>query len=461
MSTRFNIYKPPLQSTNPDFSAPTAGTGLFRAIISKPPGNTGIFQSVITRGSSASIPRVYILPESFATGSRTRIATATNVPARLLSENILKIDRDINTEGYHISIVGYDFDKNVRIGITTDTSKSNYPGTRVWNQFTNSYSDIYWIGPDTSHISVGHDGFVYLPGVKLSAYLNYYADYVYNEDDRLELNYDLNPITNQEVIGKRVVLFLRGTYRFTDPHDSCLHYMLVDGQTVTKSSYWHFPATYINSHEFELGLQYLGVKVIAELIPYDISNIQVSDFIPATEAGGGLDPEQLKALPIGILNSLTDLGYLDGEPVYASHLYYCHVSPSILLENGGPLEREDVERLIKKHAPLGAALSIRFSDLEPFVTLTWDNGSITATWNDCGKVKFNLYMKASDESEFSLIDSVYSAGGTNTYTIDGLDAHKTYEVYVTAFYYGIEGKPGNVAMIAGPQTELSQNNRLI
>lgn len=447
----FNFPKPVITPSG-IFTRPNDDPATVVPFVDPPRTGNAFFKAKVIK-ETTQLPRVYILPEIYNRISLANSIVRHNIPLRYLGNNLFKVDKIPIDTDETISIIGYDFEQNVRFGVTTDSSLGEYPGTRIFDHITNSYSDVYWISSTIAHLSVGDNGFIYMPGLNISSGLRYFITYTHKIDEKYIPKLDLNPATNSSILGKKVVFLLRPTFRFTDPHDQCLHYLIVEDRTVTSSSYWNIAAgsSYNGPFALEENLSHFGIKVIAELTPYSAYNVSASKFldsrlIPNVNSLDGIGDKA---------NSLFDLGYFDGEPIYGSHLYYCKISPSILKDNRGPLYRQDVKELIHKHLPAGSYIEFEYTDAAPFVTGTWNNGGVDLTWPDQGRMAFNIYYKSTEDSDFTLVDTVYSNGGANnSYNIPDLNPYLIYEFYVTALVYDIEGTPSNVVIVAGPNTEI-------
>jgi hypothetical protein len=445
----FNFPKPVITPSG-IFTAPNDDPAPVVPFVDPPRTGSGLFKSKITK-LTTELPRLYILPEIYNRISLENSVIRHNIPLRYLGNNLFKVDKIPVDADETISIVGYDFEQNVRFGVTTDTALSNYPGTRIFDFVSNGYSEVYWISSTVAHLSIGDNGFIFMPGLNISPNLKYFITYTHKIDEKYIPRLDLNPATNASIIGKKVVFLLRPTFRFTDPHDQCLHYLIVEDKVVTTSTYWNISTgvNYDGPFALEDSLSNFGVKVIAELTPYSAYDVSASKFADARLSANVTAVNDLDDKA----NSIFDAGYFDGEPIFGNYLYYCKISPSILKDNSGPLYQQDIQGLIKKHLPTGSYVEFEYSDAAPFVSGTWNNGGVDLSWPDQGRMAFNVYYR-SDGNDFALVTTVYSNGGTNAYTVSNLNPYSIHEFYVTALVYDIEGTPSNVVTIAGPNTEI-------
>lgn len=419
--------------------------------------------SFLHKGSSLTTkPGLYIVPETLRQYGTLadNICVAINQRLQYFGNGILRIGRDKPfyepTQNYHIDIVGYDIDKNVRIGITTDPAKHSFPAQRVLNKATNSYSDVIWQSAEELGFSLGDDGFILINNFTQSGssfdVIEFFADYWYKPESFEFSQLDLNPeISLSPITSYKVVYLIKPVFRYNDYKDTTVYYLLVDIKTklIEYSSFFGVSAgaTYTSVYTFEEAYKRYGLKVLGEafISALTLSQIKLShlDYL-----GGGLKKSAWQdAVNIGReFLSYTDIGNWDGEMGAYGNTLILQVPHYLLKDNGGTLTYDDIKNICKKHAAAGTNIILELVGLSIFTEASWDNNVATISWTYVGNFPYSIYYRTLGTESFSLLATIYSSN-TNSYTVSNLNSTETYEFYVSANAYGAITTPSNIAIL--------------
>lgn len=440
-----------------------------RAYLQKASINSVGLKTFLVKGSkSLTKPGLYIIPElTDQYGSLAdNIIPAFNQRITYFGQGLFRIGHQKvifdTTLNYHIDIVGYDVDRNVKIGITTDPAKHSYPAERILNSFTNEYADLIWQSADELGFSIGDDGFILINNfskAKLSFdSLEFFASFNYQPIAYEYMDLELNPeLTTTPVTDYKIVFFIRPVYRYTDHKERTVYYILVDQDNeVVYSSYWGLSAgmKYESPYLFEAAFEAAGLKVLGEAYTsvLSLSDVEIK---PISKLGGGIKEEYWNDLTKenSRFSWYTEIGNWDGETGPIGNTLLLTVPHYLLKEFGGNLTFEDISKLSKTHIASGTNVLIELKGLEIFTEAEWLNNQVSLTWTYVGSLPYKIYYRADNMSDFSLYTTIYSSN-TNTYTISNLDSNRTYEFYVTAIAYGVETIPSNIAVSVGGNSQV-------
>lgn len=354
--------------------------------------------------------------------------------ATIVNENLIYVDLkpivNLDIPGYHIYIAIKDLNGGVKRVFTNDPNADTYITKQGF------VTDIFYEKDVIESVST-NSGFILL-NQKIEPNHEVYVSYRYIEQYYVYDLLSLNPSTNSDILGKKIIIYLVPDALPDSNNRGVQHLIVNENGLIVDSSSLEFtssPTTYEQwkvisqlRYYFEIG----EVYVIQTLSLPDISMLDTR--VP----GGGVSEKRIESA-LKLQNEVSwywDIGNWDGTPYPGMGAFVVYLPRSILKEMNGNFERDQVEEIVKRHAASGSYIIIKYYDeSSEIINIVPGNKEAKITWNLVDASQYRIYIGSSPDNL-----SLYSTepGTRTSITLKNLENDKQYYVQVAAVVGGFE-----------------------
>jgi hypothetical protein len=326
----------------------------------------------------------------------------------ILAKNLIKLDREAIYQDTSFELyVNIQISKSDGTGVAALTTNPDIVG----NIATNGQAWIQWTTSNRYGIkSIDHQtGFVDIEGLSLSTNWEATSSYYYTTKYYEFTLVNFNPISNQNILDQRVVLFIDPD-TFSSSKDQTLFYLKVDqtgkviesnwsefdndlqkkpGPPVLPVYYEAFPSwkpaedhvVFRDEETVEVSGNYLllgDVTVAPANRPEELVQLD------ARRRGGGIIDTSIDSLQEDYpeLTWFWDVGYWDGIPYPGNASYMVEVPVDIFTGAGGVFIQQEVKDIISQHTAAGIYPVVKAYGVDVTISGIYpDADSITLEWS--------------------------------------------------------------------------------
>lgn len=396
--------------------------------------------------------------------------------ALVLSQNLIKTDKQPIFEDDDLDVyVDVLISDSAGTALAAFTTKSTLHGTTA----SNGASYQYW--SNTSRIgirSVDHrTGIIDIDGFVLYSHYEITVYHTYEEQNYEITSVDFNPVSNPDLLEKRVALFVKPEVFGGDPESRTIYYLKIDEIGKVYESNWEeFSNTYqrmstsgrelyyeqlpsfkqvtfsglntfvhpdseifIDRYTVESGV--LSTNIFMPLgdvsinRPYGLDQIKTVD---VGVVGGGLKDNQVDAA-IELNDEVvwySDIGHWDGVPYPGTSAFYMEVPVEVLSGAGGTFTQNDIKEIAYKYVAAGTypvihayGTNITISGIIPTVD------AISFTWDTHSGLLYDIYYSTNEDGPWTRSNSTRLRDNqpyVNSHTVSGLNSDTEYWCSVVA-----------------------------
>ncbi len=291
--------------------------------------------------------------------------------------------------------------------------------------------------------------------------------YYYEETEYKFIDIDFNPITNTNLFGNRIVLYV--IPNTSNLEDQTLFYLIVDSSGLiinisqldnsdlvadlaTGNFYYDRVSpsssmsdlSFIDKYTVQVlpSLQFANTSnpkylVLGDIYISENSHPFRTENLDIRMAGGGIKKDQINTLIVDHpeIQYTYDVATWEGLSYPGNGAYYIELPASLQKEYGGDFNDIALRQMVERHTGFGIYPLIHtYNSINPvleYVDVT--DSTIEVSWRSFGAGKtYNLYYSTEEDGTFTLynptpiVDSSYG----NNYTISDLESETTYWIYV-------------------------------
>ncbi len=332
--------------------------------------------------------------------------------------------------------------KTIKSQVVSDSIEVLYPEVYVYRQdgsfkFAISDNPLKWDTPSeetTNFAPVGFEsvdrrnGFLVLPtGYEISERDTVLSTYHYIEDEYQFTLFDLNPLSNTDLLSKMLVLLIAPEAAGLTITKS-LYYLLVDEDGVIEDSDWggigDDYVDFLADHTVQGDPNTDALLILAEVFVRENSSPESLAILDIRVRGGGIKDnllEEAKDIAPEVCWS-SDAAPIDGTPYPGAASYFIEIPYDVLSEFGGRFTPEQVRGIVKRHTAAGIYPVIwKYSKYEPVITDIeyTEDGTIIQWTQGPTDALFNIYTAPVSNGPWTLVveDLANNVSG-NTYTLN-------------------------------------------
>ncbi len=362
-----------------------------------------------TGGSSPTVFKYYIpefLNQSFVPVPPFKLIskeTSYRVQSRIIKTIKDTIVND-PSESLYAQVYVYREDGSLKFAMTNDPLLLNTPSTVTGKNF----APVGFESIDRKN------GFIVLPtGYEITQRDTIESSYYYTEN-RYEYNlFDLNPLSNVDLLKQTLVLFIKPEAGSTITES--LFYLLVDENGVIEdSNFLDFTvigmdySDFVNDHTVQGTPNSDALLILAEVFVRESSSPETLAILDIRVRGGGIKEsrlEEAKDLAPEVCWSM-DVAPLDGTPYPGAASYFIEIPYTVLAEFGGRFEKEQVRGIVQRHTAAGVYPVIwKYGDYEPVIlNVEYIPGGIIIEWSQGpSDALFDIYTALSPAGPWTLV----------------------------------------------------------
>lgn len=350
--------------------------------------------------------------------------------ATVINKNLIYLDShpiaDLGIDGYYVYITVKESNGAVKKVFTNDPEADTYITKQGF------VTDIFYDKEAIESISA-NSGFILLneeipEGHKVYVTCRYVERY-YSYD-----YLSVNPSINQEILGKRLVFYIR-----PDETERGVHHLVVDSNgVVIESSDSTHPTEEITYEEWENIARANNYFVIGDVYVVQSLSIPNISLLDTRVLGGGISEKNLKSA-LKLQNEVSwywDIGNWDGKAYPGMGAIIVKLPRYILKELGGEFERGQIEEIVKRHAAAGSYIIVKYYDETTEITeILPGDKEAKVSWELISAAEYNVYLGSSPDNL-----ALYSTepGTRTSIKIENLENDKVYYVQVAPVVGNIE-----------------------